>query len=549
LMLGTHPTALHVTIDGLLLFSYGSPSPSTPGGFVGFTELFAADGNTGNGLQYNTYISTVVPTPLGRVVAVASPPSDSVSGPFDISVFGYRRNSMFLDDPTFNPTSATPGVARIAPTTPPILITSGITDSQGNVVLGGEIRTGPLHGSPWLTRMLTGPKQFAVNSPSRLVDTRPGAVTVDGLYAGIGQLPASGTLEVQVTGRGKIAPDATAVVLNVTVVSPKADGFITVFPCPGSGPKGFTPPTSSNLNYKRGQTISNAVITKVGLDPIRGYGQVCFHTLQTTQLVVDGGNYFPAASTFQALTPARLMDTRRGQSTVDGFYAGMGLRGAGSITTLQVAVRGGVPLGAAAAVLNVTSTESTDPGFITVYPCDAPRPNSSNVNFLAGDTIPNMVVTKLSASGTVCVYTHSPTQLVVDVEGAFAVTGVDQPLVPARLVETRANLSTIDGRFNDIGVRGAGTITEVQIAGRGGVPLGVAAAMLNVTATETSTPGFITIYPCDPIRPNSSNVNFDTGQTIPIAVVAKLTPRGTVCIYTHSATHVIVDVSGYFPFG
>jgi hypothetical protein len=51
---------------------------------------------------------------------------------------------------------------------------------------------------------------------------------------------------------------------------------------------------------------------------------------------------------------------------------------------------------------DLTVTQAAGPGYVTVYPCDASRQTASNLNFGTGDTIPNAVVTKLSASGTVC---------------------------------------------------------------------------------------------------------------------------------------------------
>ena len=84
-----------------------------------------------------------------------------------------------------------------------------------------------------------------------------------------------------------------------------------------------------------------------------------------------------------------------GQSTVDGQFAGIGVVAAGWTTELQVGGRGGVPMDAAAVVLNVTVTAPEGSGFITVYPCGEPLPTASNLNFVAGDTVPNAVVVKV----------------------------------------------------------------------------------------------------------------------------------------------------------
>ena len=98
------------------------------------------------------------------------------------------------------------------------------------------------------------------------------------------------------------------------------------------------------------------------------------------------------------------MDSRAGQSTVDGQFAGIGVRAANSITELQVGGRGGVPMDAAAVVLNVTVTAPEGSGFITVFPCGEALPTASNLNFVAGDTVPNAVIVKLGAGGKVCLF-------------------------------------------------------------------------------------------------------------------------------------------------
>ncbi|MEY2580481.1 MAG: acid phosphatase type 7, partial [Ilumatobacteraceae bacterium] len=60
------------------------------------------------------------------------------------------------------------------------------------------------------------------------------------------------------------------------------------------------------------------------------------------------------------------------------------------------------------------------------------------------------------------------------------------PLVPARLMETRVgpDFRTIDGAFQGTGATPAGKVTELQVAGRGGVPADASAAVLNITVAE-----------------------------------------------------------------
>ena len=80
-------------------------------------------------------------------------------------------------------------------------------------------------------------------SPVRVLDTRAGGVTVDGLFAGGGALGGGATMNVRVTGRGGVpAAGVGAVVLNVTAVNQSAATFLTVWP------KGTPRPVASNLN-------------------------------------------------------------------------------------------------------------------------------------------------------------------------------------------------------------------------------------------------------------------------------------------------------------
>ena len=68
-------------------------------------------------------------------------------------------------------------------------------------------------------------------TPARLLDTRPGAPTVDGHESGDGPLRAGQVRNVTVVDRGGIpGANVTAVAVNVTVNNPSTDGFLTVWP-------------------------------------------------------------------------------------------------------------------------------------------------------------------------------------------------------------------------------------------------------------------------------------------------------------------------------
>lgn len=71
-------------------------------------------------------------------------------------------------------------------------------------------------------------------------------------------------------------------------------------------------------------------------------------------------------SRYLPIVPGRLLDTRsEGEPPADG-----------AITRLAVAGRLGVPADATAVALNVTATETTGPGFVTLWPAGLPRPEA-----------------------------------------------------------------------------------------------------------------------------------------------------------------------------
>ena len=258
-----------------------------------------------------------------------------------------------------------------------------------------------------------------------------------------------------------------------------------------------------------------------------------------------------AGASFSPSSPVRLMDTRPGASTGDGQAAGGGAVAAGASVELLVGGRGGVPVNAAAAVLNVTSTGGTGNGFLTVWPCGAARPLASSVNFAAGRDVANGVLTKLGTGGKVCVYAGAAaTHLVIDVTGWFPAGSEFTAATPARLVDTRPGAGTVDQRYAGGGAVAAGTTVAFVVTERGGVPIDAGAVVLNVTAADAAGSGFLTVWPCGDPRPLASSVNFSAGRDAANSVLAKVGAGDQVCVYAGAAgTQLVVDVTGWFPGG
>jgi hypothetical protein len=204
----------------------------------------------------------------------------------------------------------------------------------------------------------------------------------------------------------------SAVLLNVTATGSTSSGFVTAYA------DGGVQPTASNLNFAAGQTIANLVVAPVGAD---GSVALLNGSAGSTHLIADVSGYYSAgaattAGDFTPVGPGRVLDTRVGVGAAQGPVAAQG--------TVHLAVlgRAGVPSsGVSAVVLNVTTTGSTGPGFVTAYADGAARPMASNLNFGAGQTIAGLVVVPVGADGSVALFNGSSgtTQLIADVAGYF----------------------------------------------------------------------------------------------------------------------------------
>jgi hypothetical protein len=125
-------------------------------------------------------------------------------------------------------------------------------------------------------------------------------------------------------------------------------------------------------------------------------------------------------------------------------------------------------------------------------------------------------------------------------------------MTPARLLDTRKGSNPT--KFGELD--GTGTPMELTINNAttingtpSGLPAtGISAVALNVTVVDGETNdngGYLTIYPCG-TRPDASNLNYVTGQTIPNAVIAPVSDTGTICIHNYGTAHILIDASGWF---
>jgi hypothetical protein len=238
---------------------------------------------------------------------------------------------------------------------------------------------------------------LSTTTPTRILDTR------SGLGAPTGRLVPGGRIDLAVTGSAVVPTSGVdSVLLNVTAARPTKDGNLAVWPT------GTTMPNSSSLNFSTGSSVSGLVVAKVGSN-----GRVSIRTSAATDVVADVVGWYPSGADYDGLTPARLLDTRNGTGA-----ASTGALAAGSVQRLKVTGRGGVPsTGVKAVVLTVVVTGPQAPGYLTAYPSGTSRPTTSNINYVAGQTIANTAVVTPSADGYVDLYVFASTQVVADVQG------------------------------------------------------------------------------------------------------------------------------------
>ncbi|MGH7643884.1 MAG: hypothetical protein ACRENX_12900 [Candidatus Dormibacteria bacterium] len=379
-------------------------------------------------------------------------------------------------------------------------------------------------------------------SPTRLLDTRSNG----------GPLGANASRALDVVGTfgSDVVPaNATAVALNVTVTEPSTVSYLTAYPA------GAAVPVVSNLNFNGGETVPNSVIVQVGTGGVVDF----YNAVGNTDFIVDLEGYFApetasgTTGSYVAMTPDRICDTRPTSVTGQASDECTGSKlSAGGTLNVPVESQGSVPsTGVAAIVANVTVTDTTAASYLTAYPGSVAPPLVSNLNWSAGETVANRVIVPIGAipshtSGITLYNSIGTTDVIVDIDGYFtdgsttpSGEGLFTPVTPARVLDTRTVGTTLT----------AGATISQQFQGVSQMyPYGgnATAVVINVTATDTSTVGYFTVYP-NGAPPLASDLNWAAHQTVPNLDVADLASGGALTVYNAvGSADAILDVFGFF---
>ncbi len=364
---------------------------------------------------------------------------------------------------------------------------------------------------------------FRSITPERIFDSRSGA-----------RISGGSEFPVHVTGTQRVPPvGVSAVALNVTVTDALGPGYVSLYSFDAP-----TRPLVSNLNYVPGPPLANSATVTVpfdGLVNVYAHGNSAHVVLDVVGWYADASGYEMQPGGYHPLAPSRIVDTRLGQG---------GTR-MGPASTLALPIHGsaGVPADAAAVVLNITSTAASAASFITVWPSDAAQPTTSNLNPFPGRNIPNQVVSKIGADGTIRIFNaFGNGDLVVDVMGWYD-SGVGSPGARFHALEPRR---VFDTRITSGPAFGPAETRQLPLTGGvSGVPSGAVAVAANVTVTNPSVGGFLTFWPNGP-KPQTSAVNFGRLETTANLGTFALGGDATNVFNYAGSTDVIVDVAGWF---
>lgn len=400
----------------------------------------------------------------------------------------------------------------------------------------GEVR---LPATP-PTAIVSQPSSFtSLAAPVRLLDTRPTSFIGSGNL--VGPYAQYSIIDLDVTASGFIPPTATSVAVNVTSTDSASQFYVQALPTLGGALGGF-----STINVATpGQIRPNFAVVPLSR------GSISIFIPTGGNVIVDAMGYFTpsgaiASGRFVPINPRRALDTRPTETgpVPSGWAAHRPAIG----ESVRVDLPAGFevpPTGVSALVVNVTATEAGGPGFLQALPTGSQPGQTSTVNYVGGETAATHAIVPLGVGETISVFTSNTAHIVVDVMGYItdgtapaSDAGLFVPVSPDRYYDSRSAPNSIHV--------GGSTVTVPLTGPPLAVPPGAAAISMNLTSDQAAGAGYVTAYPADGSFPLASNLNFIAATPVANAALVKLSAAGTLNTFVNVATHVIIDVNGYF---
>ena len=129
-----------------------------------------------------------------------------------------------------------------------------------------------------------------------------------------------------------------------------------------------------------------------------------------------------------------------------------------------------------------------------------------------------------------------------DAHATPADASVFVPISPCRAFDSRDDRSGPLAAGASVRLR----LLDASDGERCDLPPDASAVSVTVTAVEATARGFVTLSPAGVARPTTSNLNYAAGETRANGALVKIGTGGSIDLFTRAATHVVVDVNGYF---
>lgn len=206
-----------------------------------------------------------------------------------------------------------------------------------------------------------------------------------------------------------------------------------------------------------------------------------------------------------------------------------------------------IPTSALAYSVNVTAVPAGPLGYLTLWPAGNPQPLVSTLNALDGRIKAAAAIVEKGPAGGVSVYGSAATDVVIDVNGYFVPAGdpaglAFYPAPPCRVADTRAPSSSLGGPI----MEAAETRNLPVPNGTCGIPASAKAYAVNFTVVPNGPLGYLSAWPTGAAQPGVSTLNALNGGITANAAIVPAGANGSISIYTSAASHVIVDINGYF---
>lgn len=424
-----------------------------------------------------------------------------------------------------------------------------ITSGTINFVLGSDYQNIKLskppvanivHWAPQTSATYYPDGYFTAVTPARIADTRTGSG-----YPNAGShIPAGNWIDVKVTGVGGVpATGVSSVVVNVTAVNATAGTYLTAFR------KGDALPPASSLNVSAGQIVNNQLTVQASSD---GYISL-YNGGGTIDAIVDVVGYNSAnGSSYKAQDAQRVLDTRTaGVKVPAGGSVDVQVGSSAAITACQIKNDA-----VTAASIQLTVTNQTVNGFLSVFPAGSSAQGASSLNFYSGQTITRMVTSALGnracdgSNGKLTIKNNgsAPVDVIADLIGVYTTDrshGVYMPITPERLFDSRYGTGTFVGR---LGTQSARFVAmSQQTFGPSGAASVARALDTNMIVVGASAPTYLTASTSATFSPSQTYVTYNSWNPA--------TNRGTVKVNGSTGfnifnaigtTDAIVDQFGYY---